>query len=400
MLTVANEFATELSRAIEADEIEIELQPLIDLRDGSVLRLEVLARWHTAQGVPVSPAMFVPAAEKAGLSSSLTGLIARKSFARLGAWRERLPGLRVALNLSALDLHEPRLPAQLLGLLESAGAAPTALAIEVTESSLMTDPDAASEVLASLRSQGVRVDIDDFGTGYSSLGRLAELPLDGIKIDRCFVTRMVGDHKREAICRATIALGHDLGLEVIAEGIEDRATWELLGALGCDSGQGYTVARPMPAESVEAWLESWASGLRFIRRSHIERGLIATEPGATVGRPVLVVDDEPAIRALIRRVLEGEGLEVIDAADGVEALRSVERSNPRLILLDMAMPTLDGKGFTAAMRRRGHRIPIIVMTAGSSAERWAAELRADAFLPKPFDLDDLIGVTNRFARPS
>lgn len=400
MLIVANDFATELSRAIEADEIDVEFQPLIDLRDGAVMRLEVLARWHTREGVPVSPATFVPAAEKAGLSSSLTGIIARKSFARLCAWRERLPELRVALNLSALDLHERTLPAQLLGPLQAAGAPSSALAVEVTESSLMTDPDAASDALASLRTLGVRVDIDDFGTGYSSLGRLAELPLDGIKIDRRFVTGMVGDHKREAICRATIALGHDLGLEVSAEGIEDCDTWELLGALGCDSGQGYIIARPMPAADVDAWLEGWASGLGFIRRSGIERGLLAAEPGATVGRPVLVVDDEPAIRALIRQVLEDEGFEVIDAADGAEALRFVERSNPRVILLDMAMPTLDGRGFTAAMRRRGHRIPIVVMTAGSSAERWAKELRADAFLSKPLDLDDLIGVTSRFARPN
>ncbi len=396
---MGDSFAGELSRAIEADEIEVVFQPLVRLRDGAVLRLEVLARW-TPDGVPVSPAMFVPAAEKAGLISRLTGLIARKSFARIGAWRQLRPELRVALNLSALDLHEPALPDQLLSPLRAAGAEPAALAVEVTESSLMIDPDAASVALASLRSLGVRVDIDDFGTGYSSLGRLAELPLDGIKIDRRFVTGMVRDHKREAISRATVALGHDLGLEVTAEGVEDRETWELLTALGCDGGQGYKVARPMPGAEVEPWLTSWSAGLGFIRRSHIERGLLATEPGTTSGRPVLVVDDEPAIRALIRQVLEGEGFEVIDAADGAEALRSVERSNPRVILLDMAMPTLDGRGFTAAMRGRGHRIPIVVMTAGSSAERWANELSADAYLSKPFDIDDLIGVTSRFARPS
>lgn len=400
MLTVGVALAVELSRAIDAGEIDVEFQPLIDLRDGVVLRLEVLARWHLADGVPVSPAMFVPAAERAGLSSRLTGLIARRAFARLGLWRERVPGLRVALNLSALDLHEPGLEALLLDPLRAARAAPTALAVEVTESTLMIDPDAASAMLASLRSLGVRVDIDDFGTGYSSLGRLADLPLDGIKIDRRFVTGMVGAHKHEAICRATIALGHDLGLEVIAEGIEDRETWELLTALGCDSGQGYTVARPMPGADVDGWLQSWASGLGFIRRSHIERGLLASEPAATVGRPILVVDDEPVVRAFIRQALETEGLQVIDAADGAEALRFVELANPRVILLDMAMPTLDGRGFTAAMRRRGHRTPIVVMTAGSSAARWAAELQADAYLSKPFDIKDLISVTNQFAHPA
>ena len=392
-------FAAELASAISREEIGLEYQPIIDLRQGTALRMEVLARWHSPLGVPISPAVFVPAAEGAGLSSILTALVARKAFGHLRSWREALPELRVALNLSALDLHEPALQANLLGPLRAAGVGPEALAVEVTESSLMTDADGAHRALTALRAVGVRVDIDDFGTGYSSLGRLAELPLDGIKIDRRFVTGMTGDHKREAISRATIALGHDLGLEVIAEGLEDRETWALLNALGCDSGQGWTIARPMPAGEVAPWLEAWDSGLGFIRRSHLERGLLAPEPAAGAVRPVLVVDDEPAIRALIRQVLEAEGFSVVDAADGAEALRFVERSNPRVVLLDMAMPTLDGRGFTMAMRGRGHRIPIVVMTAGSSAERWAEELKADAFLAKPFDIDDLIGVTNRFARP-
>lgn len=398
---MGDSFAAEISRAIAREEIGLEYQPIIDLRRGSALRMEVLARWHSPVGVPISPAVFVPAAERAGLSSILTALVARKAFGDLRSWREQLPELRVALNLSALDLHEPALQANLLGPLRASGVGPEGLAVEVTESSLMTDPDGANRALAALRALGVRVDIDDFGTGYSSLGRLAELPLDGIKIDRRFVTGMTADHKREAISRATIALGHDLGLEVIAEGLEDRETWELLNALGCDSGQGYTIARPMPAASVALWLRSWDSGPASIRRSQIERGLRVPEPAVSgaVG-PVLVVDDEPAYRALIRQVLEGQGFAVIDAADGAEALRFVERSNPRVVLLDMAMPTLDGRGFTMAMRGRGHRIPIVVMTAGSSAERWAEELKADAFLSKPFDIDELIGVTNRFARPA
>ena len=185
-----------------------------------------------------------------------------------------------------------------------------------------------------------------------------------------------------------------------AEGIEDRETWDLLAALGCDSGQGFHIARPVPVAEVAAWMESWAAGLEFIRRARIEGGLLAPEPEAPRGRPVLVVDDEPAIRALIRDALEHEGFEVLDAADGAEALRFMERSDPWVVLLDMAMPTLDGKGFTTAMRSRGLRTPIVVMTAGSSAERWMHELRADGFLSKPFELAELIGVANRFARPN
>src|SRR5256886_15970754 len=238
------------------------------------------------------------------------------------------------------------------------------------------------------------VSIDDFGTGYSSLGYLANLPVNAVKIDRQFVTPMTTDHRREAIVRATIALGHDLGFEVVGEGVEDRETWELLGALGCDVAQGFHIARPMPVADVGAWLDAWDPATAAVRRP---AGAATVRRDADPTHRVLVADDEPAIVEMIRDILEEYGFRVVTAANGSEALRLVEEAEPEVVLLDMNMPVLDGEGFIAAVRERGLRIPSVVMTAGSRAQRRAAQTGADASLSKPFELANLVDVTNRFA---
>jgi CheY-like chemotaxis protein len=224
--------------------------------------------------------------------------------------------------------------------------------------------------------------------------------VNAVKIDRQFVMTMSTDHRRQAIVRATIALGHDLGFEVVAEGVEDIETWEQLAALGCDTAQGYHIARPMPPEAVSDWIASWESGLTFMRRERIGERIVSYErrgPADTAERAVLVVDDEPSILEVIRDILEHEGFRVLTAANGAEALKLVERSRPLVVLLDMSMPTLDGAGFVAELRERGLRVPVVVMTAGPSAERWAKELQADGYLRKPFDISSVIEVTRRFA---
>ncbi|HEU5288354.1 MAG TPA: EAL domain-containing protein, partial [Candidatus Limnocylindria bacterium] len=241
-----------------------------------------------------------------------------------------------------------------------------------------------------LREVGMRIEVDDFGTGYSSLGRLVDLPIDALKVDRRFVSAMTRDHRSEAIVRACIALAHDLGLEVVAEGVEDRETWELLRDLGCDTAQGYYIGAAMPLDDLGRWLGAW--------QRRVPAAVAKRERGTPIaGRQVLVVDDEPAIVAMIRDVLEDAGFEVVTAANGVEALRAVERGEPAVVLLDMQMPILDGAGFARLLRERGMRVPIVVMTAGSSAERWARELPADAHLAKPFDIEGLLGVARRYA---
>jgi EAL domain-containing protein (putative c-di-GMP-specific phosphodiesterase class I) len=167
----------------------------------------------------------------------------------------------VAVNLSMRNLHDPELPATIARLLDTWEVPAELLVIEITESTLMAEPTRAMETLTLLRTMGVRISIDDFGTGYSSLAYLKRLPVDELKIDKSFVDQMATDRNDVAIVRSTIGLGHELGLKVTAEGVEDRATWDLLASLGCDTAQGFYVSRPMPAAELTRWLSCASSAL-------------------------------------------------------------------------------------------------------------------------------------------
>jgi EAL domain-containing protein (putative c-di-GMP-specific phosphodiesterase class I) len=169
----------------------------------------------------------------------------------------------VAVNLSMRNLHDPEIVDMIQELLTRWGVPAARLIVEITESSLMADAARAMEVLTRLRQMGVGISIDDFGTGYSSLAYLKRLPVDELKIDKSFVLHMAHDENDAAIVRSTIGLAHDLGLSVVAEGVEDEAAWELLTTLGCDVAQGYYVSRPLPASELTRWLASsrWNKGV-------------------------------------------------------------------------------------------------------------------------------------------
>jgi EAL domain-containing protein (putative c-di-GMP-specific phosphodiesterase class I) len=387
----------DFEQALARGEIGVAFQPLVNLRSGAVARLEALARWEDSVRGQIAPATFIPLAEQCGAATALAFQVLRQASARLPAWRQAVPGLRVAVNICVQTMQDPLFADFLAAFLKRYGASADWFELEITESTFMHEPERTLQAVEAVRKQGFLVSIDDFGTGYSSLGYLATLPVTAVKIDRQFVIPMTTDHRRLAIVRATIALGHDLGFEVVGEGVEDRETWELLGALGCDVAQGYHIARPMPADGVLGWLESWDPAAAAIGRRRIDPMRRASEYGATQARHVLVADDEPAIVEMIRDILEEHGFRVLTAANGSEALRLVEAHTPEVVLLDMNMPVLDGEGFIAAVRERGLGVPIVVMTAGSSAQRWAAQLGADAYLSKPFELASLVDVTTRFA---
>lgn len=377
-----------LARAVEHDEIEAYLQPLVELRGGRLSRVELLSRWHP-NGRAMPPDAFIALAEEHALITPLTVRVVGRAVRELDRLRETWPDLRLNVNLSVASLLDGAFFDQLLTELGAAGCDPARIAIEITESVLVREPAVTAGALRRLREVGMRIEVDDFGTGYSSLGRLVDLPIDAVKVDRRFVSAMTRDHRSEAIVRACIALAHDLGLEAVAEGVEDRETWELLRDLGCDTAQGYYVGAAMPLDDLARWLTGW--------QRRIPAAAAKRQRGRVAGRQVLVVDDEPAIVAMIRDVLEDAGFEVVTAANGVEALRAIERVEPAVVLLDMQMPILDGAGFARLLRERGMHVPIVVMTAGSSAERWARELPADAHLAKPFDIEGLLGVARRYA---
>jgi EAL domain-containing protein (putative c-di-GMP-specific phosphodiesterase class I) len=221
-------------------------------------------RWRHPQRGLVGPDDFIPLAERTGLIHPLTSWMLARAVETCGAWRRAgLPGdggptLGIAVNLSARSVLDPDLPRVVETLLHLHQLPATDLTLEITESSVLEDPRRTREVLERLRALGVRVSIDDFGTGYSSMSYLRDLPADEVKIDKTFVADMLNHPDDQAIVHAIVTLAANLGLETVAEGVEDSATWRRLAQMGCNRIQGYHLARPMPHEDLAGWLESSA----------------------------------------------------------------------------------------------------------------------------------------------
>ena len=244
----------DLRGTLDRHELEVMYQPIVSLETGIAVGVEALARWRHPQRGLVDPAKFIPLAERSGLVRPLFTSVLRKTIAQAAAWRADQLFLQVAVNLSIGNLLDPELAATVGEALRIAGAGPESLALEITESMLMADPERAMTTLGNLRRIGVQLAIDDFGVGYSSLAYLQKLPAYGVKIDRTFVDQMTQDHGSAEIVKLIIQLGHSLGMTVTAEGVENRATWEALSTLHCDAAQGYFVARPMVGDAIASWM--------------------------------------------------------------------------------------------------------------------------------------------------
>jgi len=261
----------ELSEAIGGG-LFVAFQPLVEVGSGVPRRFEALCRWRHPTRGEISPIRFITFAEESGLITRLTLFVVQAAAIAAMGWRGVRPTLGANVNLSLVTLLEPTFPDELTRILGEVGCDPAAFGVEITESTLMREPAALALALGRLHAMGLRIEIDDFGTGYSSLGRLIDLPVDALKIDRRFVGQMTRDAKSQTIVRACINLAHDLGLEAVAEGVEDRETWELLGTLGCDTAQGYYIAPPRPPAEVAEWLSLWEAGLDFMQREGIGHG--------------------------------------------------------------------------------------------------------------------------------
>jgi diguanylate cyclase (GGDEF)-like protein len=253
----------ELRRAIDGNELSLHYQPKVTYKASRVTCVEALVRWNHPQHGMLSPDQFVPIAEQTGLIRPLSRWVLEAAIRQSSEWWQEGLDIAVSVNLSMRNLHDPEIVDMIEELLTRWGVPAARLIVEITESSLMADAARAMEVLTRLRQMGVGISIDDFGTGYSSLAYLKRLPVDELKIDKSFVLHMAHDENDHAIVRSTIGLAHDLGLSVVAEGVEDEAAWELLTALGCDVAQGYFVSRPLPANELRRWLATsrWNKGV-------------------------------------------------------------------------------------------------------------------------------------------
>ncbi len=245
-----------LRTAVTDGHLQVHYQPKVEPASGTVVGAEALVRWtHPTLG-PVSPEEFIPLAEYTGLIGALTHVVLTAALAECRQWRDAGRPLTVAVNLSVRSLSDPGLPDQVAAALVAAGLPPEALTLEITESVVMVDPELAMRVLTGLRALGVRLSVDDFGTGQSSLAYLTTLPVHEVKIDKSFVMGLQSRAGDRAIVHAAIRLVHDLGLTVVAEGVEDLPTQRQLAAWGCDTVQGYLLSRPLPAEAFGGWLAS------------------------------------------------------------------------------------------------------------------------------------------------
>ena len=254
--------------AVAEGQIELYCQPKVAMATGEVIGVEALARWHHPQLGMVPPGEFVPLIESTELIHALTNAMLQASVRQSHAWRQEGLALPIAVNLSTRNLVSGTPPGDLRALRAGWDADPGWLGREITESSLIVDPDTTIAQLQALSSMGFRLFIDDFGTGYSSLNYLTMLPVDVIKIDHGFTTNMLRDRRAGAIVKATIDLAHDLGLSVVAEGAATREIWDALLAAGCDEAQGYYVAPPLPAHELPGWMRQHALRCRHAGAAH------------------------------------------------------------------------------------------------------------------------------------
>lgn len=256
---------SELRQAVESKNFELYYQPKIDIQHGRITGAEALIRWmHDEHGF-ISPEKFIPLAEQTGLIQTLTEWVLEQSLIQCAAWHASNINIGVSVNLSAYSLNDIDLIDTVHHALAEAKIEPQWLTLELTETAIMSDANRALNTLSQLNAMGVRLSVDDFGTGYSSLAYLKRFPVNEIKIDKSFVIDMLNDVSDAVIVRSTIDLAHNMGMEVVAEGIESQDAWEKLAELGCNLGQGYHMCHPCSATDFEKWVYKSRWGLTHVK---------------------------------------------------------------------------------------------------------------------------------------
>ena len=379
-----------LRRAIDRNELYLCYQPQIDLGTGRIVGLEALARWKDAVRGDISPAEFIPLAERTGLIIPIGEWILRTACMDSVRWQaEGLAPVRVAVNLSMLQLQQPDIVQRIQAILQETGLPANRLGVEVTESMLIERVEHVAQTLLQLKAIGVQIALDDFGTGYSNLSYLSKLPIDVLKIDRSFVHDVTAPTQDVSITRALISMAHGLNMKVSAEGVENDSQLALLVASRCDEIQGYYFSPPVRADVIEAMLreDKRLPDHLLVRQSR--------------KRTLLLVDDEENIIASLRRLLRRDGYHIITANSGAQGLQRLAENEVDVILSDQRMPGMTGVEF---LRRAKELYPQTVrMTLSGYTELQSItdainEGAVYKFLTKPWDDERLRAHVNEAFR--
>ena len=371
----------EISHGINANQFEPFFQPKVDLKSGRLVGAEALARWiHPEQGV-IDPYAFIPQLEQSGNIDDLTFLMLKKSAAACRSFHDRGHILTISVNLSLLSLDDPALADKITQVVHQAGIEPQYIVLEITESSAMTDAANALENLARLCMNGFALSIDDYGTGYSSLQQLTRIAFSELKIDQSFVKDFADNKALRIVVESSIDMAHKLQVKSVAEGAETQQDWDALKSVGCDTVQGYFIAKPMDVTAFYRFMENYSYKATALSPPSIQGSSKIN---------ILIVDDNDFTRKIVLRVLKDLGFSCITDADNARsAIKLFETNVFDLIIADVHMPGVNGLEFVQLIRTgKTHAKPdtrIVVLTTYSQTEVLGTALALDVngFLVKP-----------------
>jgi EAL domain-containing protein (putative c-di-GMP-specific phosphodiesterase class I)/CheY-like chemotaxis protein len=381
---------TALRRALDLGEFRLVYQPKVSLATEHMVGVEGLLRWQHPERGTVPPLEFIPVTEATGLIVPIGAWVLEQACADAVRWGELSRDgsvFTVAVNVSGRQFVSG-LAELFQEILSRTGVDPTTISLEVTESTVMGDPEVTITTLRRLKSLGLAISIDDFGTGYSSLAYLRRFPLDEIKVDKSFVDGLGRDPEATAIVAAVMGMAHALDLTVVAEGLETEQQLVALRSLGCDEAQGYYYARPQPAGEIDALL---GKPLRPGSSGSTSGAGAETYPRSGT---VIVVDDAADVRRLAHVSLAAAGFDVMEADSGELAIDLARRLRPDCVVLDVNMPGITGLEVCRALRAdlatRGITIVMLTADAKASEKVEAFSLDADDYIVKPFVPRELI----------
>ncbi len=370
-----------LRHALERSELVVHYQPQVDLYNGSIIGMEALLRWQHPEMGLIPPASFIPLAEETGLIIPIGEWVLRTACTRLQAWIDAgLPKVRMAVNLSSRQFNQKNLAEVVASALHDTGLDPHCLELELTESLIMQDAEAAILVLNRIRALGVQFSIDDFGTGYSSLSYLKRFPIDRIKIDQSFVRNITTDPEDAAVSQAIISLSHSLNMKTVAEGVETAEQQEFLRSRQCDEIQGFHFSRPVPEQEMEQLLKEGA-------RQEDKRPDASQE-----GRILLLLDDEKNVLEALVRVLRPEGYRILRATRPRDALDLLAVHPVGVIVSDQRMPEMSGIELLRKVKKL-HPNTVRIMLTGYAEQKTTADAINEGalykFILKPWVEDQL-----------